>query len=151
MSAVSLSSISYQLVVFVVFSISLSLLLTKMSRGCISTPPHSSFKYTLDYRSAILAFFSVMLQCILHLIFCTRSISLVTYRTSGQLKLLGLERQSKIVHSLSDRTWQTAPSSWLMHWMAALYQLLFVFLVKTQKSVEFGCSLDAGLGGNAEQ
>lgn len=54
-----------KMVVFVLFSTSQSLLWTKMSRGCISTPPPyrcSSFKYTLDYRSAILPFSSITLQ-----------------------------------------------------------------------------------------
>lgn len=62
-----------KLVVFVMFSTSQTLLLTKMSRGYFSTPPPyrcSSFKYTLDYRSVILAFPSI--KCcndFLHLIY----------------------------------------------------------------------------------
>lgn len=54
-----------KLVVLVMFSTSQSLFLAKMSRGYISTPPPyrwSTFKYTSDYRSAILAFSSIMLQ-----------------------------------------------------------------------------------------
>lgn len=54
-----------QLVVFVMLSISQSLLLTKMSRRYTSTPPPcSSFKYTLDYRSGILPFSSDFLHLI---------------------------------------------------------------------------------------